>query len=141
MWERRCVGEPSSWPLILVAEDVPSSREANAPDGVALVGFVCAFPRFDPQWGALIDNVHVAPERKGQGIGGRLLSAVAQALLDEGYDDPVHLWVFTENRAASAVYDQLGGRQVERTRDRATDGSDVESIRYAWDNPTALLRS
>jgi ribosomal protein S18 acetylase RimI-like enzyme len=157
MWQRRCAGDPARWPLLFVADDPDDAaarpaqsaaaagaqlpdREGPVRTAGALAGFVCVFPRHDPQWGTLIDNLHVAPGRTGLGIGGRLLSAAAAALIDGRCEAPVYLWVYAENHAARAIYDRLGGQPAERDIDRAVDGSDVPSIRYRWDGPAALLR-
>src|SRR5258705_5384170 len=46
-----------------------------------LAGFACAFPDQHPTYGAYLDNLHVVPQRTGQGIGRRLLTALTQRLL------------------------------------------------------------
>src|SRR5437764_8769415 len=53
-----------------------------AEDGGALVGFAHVVFEDDAAWGALIDNLHVASARRRQGIGSRLLSEVATAVLE-----------------------------------------------------------
>src|SRR5215470_14190630 len=50
-------------------------------DGV-FAGFAHVNLDDDPTWGALLDNLHVAHELKGQGVGTRLMAGVARAVLD-----------------------------------------------------------
>ncbi|MBL8962340.1 MAG: GNAT family N-acetyltransferase, partial [Gemmatimonadetes bacterium] len=54
--------------------EVPVGGEAQA------MGFAYVLPNADATYGHCLDNLHVAPEGRGLGIGGQLLSAVAQAL-------------------------------------------------------------
>lgn len=49
-----------------------------AMDAGAPVGLAYASLRLKPEVGALLDNLHVAPERKGGGLGSALLSGVAR---------------------------------------------------------------
>ena len=35
----------------------------------AIRGFACAYLEADPEWGCLLDNLHVVPDLKGQGVG------------------------------------------------------------------------
>jgi len=37
-----------------------------------LIGFVCVLLDEEPAWGACLDNLHVCPELKGQGLGRQL---------------------------------------------------------------------
>jgi len=43
-----------------------------------IVGFACAYTNFDEQWGSLLDSLHVSQSMQRQGIGAKLLVAVAQ---------------------------------------------------------------
>ena len=40
-----------------------------AEDEGELVGFICTYFDHDPQWGALLDNLHIATHMKRKGIG------------------------------------------------------------------------
>ena len=42
-----------------------------------IIGFVCAFGGHDEQWGTFLDNLHVAPQHKGRGIGAQLMGELA----------------------------------------------------------------
>jgi len=78
------------------------------------VGFVCGFRDFEPPWGSLIDNLHVLPGVRSQGLGERLLRGAARRLAATGPDSGLHLWVFEANVAAIRFYKRLGGSVVER---------------------------
>lgn len=63
-------------------------------------------PRF------LMDGIFVAPSAQGQGVGSRLLEAVAQEAAARGYDE-VRLDVIDSNPRARALYERRGFRAVE----------------------------
>ena len=115
-----------------------------AEDDRAFVGFVHVVFDEDPQWGSLVDNLHVVWARKRSGIGRRLLSAAGAAVLEHG-DGGVYLWVLEQNTAAQAFYEAGGGRRAGRRlvpppgghADRLS-GSPV-GLRYVWADPTTLI--
>jgi GNAT superfamily N-acetyltransferase len=90
----------------------------------------------DPQFGALLDNLHVTHELKGQGVGTRLMSETAQRLLSGYVGMPLHLWVLVQNTDGQAFYDARGGVCVER---RSREPLPGEKLRYAWADPSVLL--
>ena len=106
-----------------------------------LAGFACAFADHDPDWGTLIDNLHVRPDRKGGGLGRRLMVRTARSLLSLCPGRPVHLYVLTANTAAQAFYDRIGGEAVGRDHHVLPDGSDRPVIRYAWASPARLIEA
>src|SRR5262249_30845165 len=80
-----------------------------------LVGFVHLVCDDDPEWGALVDNLHVIHDRNGEGIGTVLMAAAAQALLDAHPESHrIYLWVLEQNTAAQAFYEARGGKRVGR---------------------------
>ena len=88
-----------------VREDVLPHREAwvaQAPDGP-----VVAVMALDDTW---LDDLYVAPEHAGQGIGSALLD-LAKTLRPEGFS----LWVFEVNAPARRFYERHGLVAVERT--------------------------
>ena len=52
---------------------------ADAP-GESLVGFVRIQQDVDAEWGSLIDNLHVAPALRGEGVGAQLMRTAALSL-------------------------------------------------------------
>ncbi|POX40842.1 GNAT family N-acetyltransferase [Streptomyces sp. Ru73] len=73
-----------------------------------------------------LDQLHLAPERRGQGLGDRFV-----ALAKERRPGGLALWTFQVNRPAQRFYLRHGFR--ERCR---TDGRDNEErepdVRYVW---------
>jgi putative acetyltransferase len=104
-----------------------------------LTAFVCAFLDADPEWGALLDNLHVSPSSKGQGLGRRLMAEVARWVLQHRPDSRLHLWVYEKNVPARRFYEHLGGVVTGRHAHLAPDGSYVEAVRYGWEDLLGLL--
>ena len=101
-----------------------------------IVGFVHVVLDEDPDWGSLIDNLHVAHDAKRQGIGVSLMAQAAQFVIDERPGTPLYLLVLGQNQAAQAFYDARGGSCVESWSRWPQPGT---SLRYAWPDPTRLL--
>jgi ribosomal protein S18 acetylase RimI-like enzyme len=95
-------------------------------------GFVCSYGDHDPVWGSLVDNLHVLPQTRGQGIGERLLRAAATQLSERSSSRGLHLWVFEANVAGLRFYRRLGGQVVERdfSENPAAGGKAV--LRVHW---------
>jgi GNAT superfamily N-acetyltransferase len=130
--ERLRVGRPDC--CTIVAED--ASR---------IVGFAHTILDEDPNWGALLDNLHVAHSHMGRGIGTRLLALTAYTVVERRLGSRLYLWVLEQNAPAQAFYRQLGGQCVERGN-LAPPGGDVNrlngspvKLRYAWPDPAQLL--
>jgi GNAT superfamily N-acetyltransferase len=94
-------------------------------------GFACAFLDADPDWGTLLDNLHVVPESKGKGLGRQLMAEVANRLLKLNRTR-LHLWAFEQNRAAREFYERLGGVMTTSHTESAPDGREVNAVRYCW---------
>ena len=106
-------------------------------DDVA-VGFVYLMANVDPVYGTLVDNLHVVTEARSAGIGPRLLAAAAAGIIERGWDDRVHLWVWDANVRARAFYARMGGREVETMLKVAPDGTEAQTWRVAWDDSREL---
>jgi ribosomal protein S18 acetylase RimI-like enzyme len=107
--------------LILVSEE---SGEIQA--------FACAFLDADPEWGTLLDNLHVIPGLKGRGLGRQLMSKVAENIQQHGLHSRLHLWVYEQNAQARGFYERLGGVITDCVAEAAADGSRVNALRYGW---------
>jgi hypothetical protein len=70
VWTER-LADPDGHSETIVAED----------RAVGIVGFVHTIFEADPQWGALLDNLHVVYGEKRRGVGTRLLAASAREAL------------------------------------------------------------
>lgn len=98
-----------------------------------LGGAVAAYTRFTRTW---LDDLYVAPDRSGQGLGSALLDLV-KAQRPDGFC----LWVFEMNEPARGFYAHHDLVELERT-----DGSGNEEkqpdIRMAWPgtDPLAFYR-
>lgn len=111
-----------------------------AMDGGVPLGLAYASFRLKPEVGLLLDNLHVAPEHKGGGLGSALLAGVARWLVEEHGGAPLHLEVYAPNAAALAFYERKGGVEVARYREVVPGGREVDVARYRWDRPGLLLR-
>lgn len=113
------MASPDCGDLVLLAEDEEG-----------LAGFIAALP--DPQdgSGALVDNLHVAGDRQGQGIGRTLLGETAVRLAGAGRRS-LHLWVFDANADAVRFYLALGGTAAEHGFE-VIEGRPLPHTRVEW---------
>jgi GNAT superfamily N-acetyltransferase len=109
-----------------------------AVDGGSLVGFVCAYGAHDPQWGSLIDNLHVARVAMRTGVGSSLMRQAGAWLEREHADLGVYLLVLAVNTPARRFYERLGGRSAEEFMNETHGGAMVRSCRYVWARPSLL---
>lgn len=128
VWAERLGDRPGERPIVV-----------GAFQAEVLVGFSCLMPRFHPNFGALLDNLHIDSARQREGIGKRLFAAVIENMTPENRRAPLHLLVFARNEAACQIYDRLGGVPAERRREPEPDGSLVDVVRYQWPNAGSLL--
>jgi ribosomal protein S18 acetylase RimI-like enzyme len=112
--------------FVVVAED----------DGL-LDGFACVYGADDPEWGSLLDNLHVRSERWRRGIG-RELMRLAATWTAQRYPGGLYLWVLEKNDAARRFYERLGGRDIEAAAFEAPGGGQIDSRRYWWPHAAAL---
>ena len=128
-----------------LGESDPQRYTVIAEDG-ALIGFANTFFDDDPEWGALLDNLHVAEGRKRRGIGSRLMELTLAAVAARPQPTGLYLWVLEQNVDGQAFYDSHGGRRVEHCpaeppggiASRLAPGSPMK-LRYAW--PESAVRS
>lgn len=129
LWRSRFAEIDREDQLILVCEE----REE-------IQAFACAFLDADPEWGTLLDNLHVTPELKGKGVGRQLISAVAENVLQHGLHSVLHLWVYEQNTRARGFYERMGGVIGEWVQEEGPDGSQLNVLRYAWRELSFLAR-
>ena len=104
-----------------------------------IVGFAHTRLDEDPNWGALLDNLHVSHESKRQGVGRVLMAETAMVLVERRPTSGLYLWVLKQNTDAQAFYGTQGGVCVEATtRGPLPGGGRAPSLRYAWADPSAL---
>jgi GNAT superfamily N-acetyltransferase len=91
-------------------------------------GQVVAMMALAPGW---IDQLYVAPDRLGEGIGRRLLElAMSQA------EGRLELWTFQANERARRFYERNGFAAVELTDGRGNEERQPD-VRYVWRRPGA----
>lgn len=127
-WEDR-LQNPRDNQYVIVAEEKET-----------ISGFACVFAEDDPVWGALLDNLHVVAERKGQGIGTRLLKLAAQWAYERNPATNFHLWVFEKNRSARQFYESLGAVNYEVVSTENPGGGFADACRYVWTDIKKLTR-
>ncbi len=127
LWGSRLSDETQENLLILVDEEAGQIR-----------GFACAVIDADPKWGTLLDNLHVMPELKGQGLGRRLIAAIAAKILQNASKPVLHLWAYEKNQGARRFYERLGGVATACEEEPALDGTRVNAVRYFWDRLSDL---
>jgi GNAT superfamily N-acetyltransferase len=110
-----------------------------AVDGANLLGFVCAYAAHDPQWGSLVDNLHVAHAAKRNGIGSSLMKRAGAWLAPLHPDLGVYLLVLEANASARRFYERLGAQNAGVSSMQTHGGAVVRSCRYTW--PRAELLS
>jgi GNAT superfamily N-acetyltransferase len=95
-------------------------------------GFACTLRDAEPEWGPLLDNLHVKPALKGVGIGARLLRTSREWAARVAPGQTLHLWVIEGNTAARRFYDRQGGAETGRRVNEMVPGVVVTAVRYVW---------
>ncbi len=126
-WEQR-FKDPKAHQYVVVAED-----RAN------VIGFACAYGNEDEQWGTMLDNLHVRPVLKRQGIGSKLIMDVASWCSKIYTGKGLFLWAFEHNVHARRFYERLGGVVSGSMIWTAPDHTAVTELRYAWENASQLI--
>ena len=121
------------WTRRMVALDPVHSSVVKAVSESHLAGFACIILDVDPIWGALLDNLHVRPDLKGRGIGGRLFDHVLEWARAVRPGRPLHLWVLDKNAPARRFYERRGGRIADSKTLDVVPGVPVVDVRYVWD--------
>ena len=101
---------------------VPGARVWVAVIGPKVVGDVILLLRRGADFGRVYSLV-VAPEARGQGLGGRLIAAAERAARAEGRHR-LRLEVRRDNKAAQALYAKRGYREVAVLDVYYEDGAD-----------------
>lgn len=120
------------------------SRTLVAETTGRMVGFIHVVFDDDPQWGSLVDNLHVTPDEHRTGIGTELLRHAARAVVAQARTDRMYLWVLEQNAAAQHFYRARAGTPVE-TAVVSPPGGDPSrlhgtprKVRMAWPDAAVL---
>lgn len=129
LWRTRLAApEPHWWTIVLEDDD-------------GLAGFAHAVADDDPTFGSLLNNLHVAERRRGEGHGVRLLAETAAWVEADAAAPLLYLWVAAANTAARDFYARLGGVEVEEgVWETAPGGAKPPTHRVAWTDLAPLLR-
>ncbi len=88
-------------------------RAFVAEDGDALVGYALVMRYFDTDpcaWCSYMQDLFVVSGKRSQGVGRRLLAAVAKAAIDQGHQELA--WhVRDHNQRGRAFYASIGGKE------------------------------
>lgn len=115
-----------------------------AEDDAGLAGFVHIEFDDDPRWGSLVDNLHVAHDRHGTGLGAVLLTRAAEAAAEQATNPAVFLWVLEQNVKAQGFYQAMGGAFAEKTtvlrpgETSSRHNGNPGVIRVAWPDAAEL---
>jgi GNAT superfamily N-acetyltransferase len=124
-----------------LARPAPEDRTTVAVDGQGeIVGLAHTILHEDPEWGALLDNLHVRPDLKRQGVGARLMACSAAAVLAGEPATGLYLWVLEPNTPARAFYTAQGGAEQGAEPFDTPGGGRAIGIRVVWPDPRVLLR-
>ncbi len=104
-----------------------------------LDGFVSAARSSDDGFDAYIEHIHIRPDRKGAGLGRRLLAALVERLLVMGCRS-AYLLVFDANSEAIAFYERLGGR-TESFGMEDMAGAAIPRSRVSWRDLDRVVRA
>lgn len=128
LWNTRFLGPQKNDQIVLVDDCNGEIR-----------GFACAFFDADPDWGTLLDNLHVVPSLKGKGLGRRLMSDIARRVVQHNSCLRLHLWAYEQNVTARRFYERLGGEITAIVNEPAPDGSQLNAVRYCWSDLSGLV--
>jgi N-acetylglutamate synthase-like GNAT family acetyltransferase len=132
------------WTERLATPD-PRARTILAERDGEVVGLAHTILGQDAKWGAFLDNLHVGYWLKRQGVGTRLLTLTAQAVLDWSPSSGLYLWVLEQNSDARAFYAARGATCVDREEvpppggDAARLNDKPIGLKYVWHDPSKLL--
>lgn len=111
------------------------------PEQGGIAGFVCVLLDEEPDYGALLDNLHVAPDRHRQGIGRSLMANAAHWIATMQPDWAMHLWVYEANAKSVLFYRSFGGQQVDHRVIVTPAGNRAAVLRFEWRDPLALAHA
>lgn len=103
-----------------------------------ILGFACLFLDADPQWGTLLDNLHVVASQHRKGLGTALMREVRRIACEECGSIPIHLSVIKTNVRAQCFYQSLGAEQKDEYTWPSPDGGHVPCFLYTWSTPAAI---
>ncbi|MGF1728368.1 N-acetyltransferase family protein [Photobacterium kasasachensis] len=116
----------------------PRQRILVARERTNLCGFICIYLDNHPEWGTLVENLHIDKAYQGLGLGKQLLQSAAKLSHQQTADKGMYLEVLAGNQAAQTFYQKLGAFNARAQQWQAPDGSIVEEFVYRWQSISAL---
>lgn len=104
-----------------------------------LCGFVCAYFNDDPNWGTLLDNLHVLDEYMRMGIGMQLMAKTAKWVEERSTTQKMYLWVLANNVNSIKFYERIGGLRTEEIIKDIPGGGKARLYRYVWNDLNILI--
>ena len=129
VWTAR-FNKPQSNQLVLVAELA----------GV-FCGFICVLGATHPEYGTIIDNLHVKASSKGQGTGSRLLAAAASWSMANYSGHDLYLEVLECNSRAIGFYQAKGAKNIATAYWHTPCDNKVKEFIYSWGDPDNLAKA
>lgn len=124
----------SVWTEIIAnAPETASTFIAETADG-EVIGFAHGGPERagDGTYLGELYSIYLLERHQRQGVGRRLVSAVAQHLVDAGFRSML-VWVLQGNGPARRFYESLGGKRVG-CQIITIGGKDVVEVSYGWED-------
>lgn len=103
-------------------------------------GFISIFGANHQEYGTIIDNLHVASDFKGYGLGTRLLNLAAKWAGQHYKNDAVYLEVLACNTNAIGFYTSLGGKNVASGIWHTPCDNHTKEYIYSWPSAQALSK-
>jgi GNAT superfamily N-acetyltransferase len=123
-----------------LGQPTPNQYGVVAEHDGRVVGFAFTILDEHPKLGALLENLHVAHDWKGGGVGTRLMSETAHELIARRPSSGLFLSVLEQNSAAQVFYAARGGVNVERRMGGPFPGGGTAPVfLIAWPDPSSLL--
>ena len=101
-------------------------------DSGTIVGFACVLLDEEPEWGALLDNLHVRADAKGSGVGYALFQACLDWVRRTAPGTNMHLTVLEGNERARRFYERQRGTLIARQEIEVLPGVYRPVLRYSW---------
>ncbi|WP_405776390.1 GNAT family N-acetyltransferase [Streptomyces sp. NBC_00859] len=117
-----------------------------AEDHTGLAGFVHVVFDHDDRWGSLIDNLHVAHDRRRTGVGSVLLARAGETITERATARSTYLWVLEQNISAQRFYRGAGGICAGKAPVSSPGGvpsrlnGAPEKLRFTWPHTVAPAR-
>jgi GNAT superfamily N-acetyltransferase len=100
-----------------------------------IIGFIAVWCRPDP----FIENLHVKPSNRSEGVGSMLMTVAARKMIQQGHKT-VYLWVVANNKRAIRLYQRLGGVCTDQAL-KNLFGHAVPNVKMVWSDISVLCRT